>query len=43
METYIQHAGRDGDDELAELFGKAQADSRKRAEEGKHPLASRIK
>ncbi|KUH80779.1 MULTISPECIES: hypothetical protein [unclassified Mycobacterium] len=43
METYVRDAERDGDDELAELFRKAQADSRKGAEEGKRLLASRIK
>ncbi|MGV0603099.1 hypothetical protein [Mycolicibacterium sp. XJ1904] len=43
METYVQDAERDGDDELAELFRKAQADSKKGAEEGKRLLASRIK
>jgi hypothetical protein len=43
METYIKDAERDGDDELQELFRKAQADSKKGAEEGKRLLASRIK
>jgi hypothetical protein len=43
METYVQDAERDGDNELAELFRKAQADSKKGAEEGKRLLASRIK
>ena len=43
METYIQDAERDGDNELAELFRKAQADSKKGAEEGKRLLAGRIK
>jgi rubrerythrin len=43
METYAEDAQRDGDDELAELFRKAQADSKKGAEEGKRLLASRIK
>jgi hypothetical protein len=43
METYVQDAERDGDSELAELFRKAQADSKKGAEEGKRLLASRIK
>jgi hypothetical protein len=32
LETYIDDAERDGDDELAEFFRKAQADSRKGAE-----------
>ena len=43
METYVQDAERDGDNELAELFRKAQADSKKGAEEGKRLLAGRIK
>ncbi|HKH53120.1 MAG TPA: hypothetical protein VKA77_15305 [Mycobacterium sp.] len=43
LETYIQDAERDGDNEVVELFRKAQADSKKGAEEGKRLLASRIK
>jgi len=43
MENYVQDAERDGDNELAELFRKAQSDSKKGAEEGKRLLASRIK
>jgi hypothetical protein len=43
LETYIDDAERDGDSELADLFRKAQADSKKGAEEGKKLLASRIK
>ena len=42
LETYIQDADRDGDQELAELFRKAQADSRKGAERGKALLRSRL-
>lgn len=42
LQTYIQDAEREGDDELATLFKKAQADSRKGAEQGKALLASRI-
>ena len=42
LETYIQDAERNGDTELAELFRKAQADSRKGAELGKKMLASRL-
>jgi hypothetical protein len=42
LETYIQDAERDGDSELAELFRKAQADSRKGAEQGKRLLQSRM-
>jgi hypothetical protein len=43
LETYVDDAERDGDNELADLFRKAQADSKKGAEEGKRLLASRIK
>jgi hypothetical protein len=43
MESYVQDAERDGDNELAELFRKAQSDSKKGAEEGKRLLADRIK
>jgi hypothetical protein len=42
LETYIQDAERSGDSELAELFRKAQADSRKGAEMGKELLRSRL-
>ena len=42
LETYIQDAAGDGDNEVAELFRKAQSDSRKGAEEGKRLLAKRI-
>jgi hypothetical protein len=34
LEQYAQDAERDGDDELADLFRRAQADSRKDAEQG---------
>ncbi len=43
METYISDAQRDGDTEIAELFSKAQADSRKGAELAKQLLVSRLK
>jgi hypothetical protein len=43
LETYIQDAERDGDSELADLFRKAQADSRKGAEQGKAMLGSRLR
>jgi hypothetical protein len=43
LESYVEDAERDGDNELADLFRKAQADSKKGAEEGKRLLASRIK
>lgn len=42
LETYIQDADRDGDSEVADLFRKAQADSRKGAEMGKQLLRSRL-
>lgn len=42
LETYIADAERDGDDELAEFFRKAQADSRKGAEQSKALLAKRL-
>lgn len=42
METYIQDAEREKDTEVAELFRKAQADSRKGAELGKQLLKKRI-
>jgi hypothetical protein len=42
LETYIQDAERAGDSPLAELFRKAQADSRKGAELGKQMLRSRL-
>ena len=42
LETYIQDADRDGDDELATFFRKAQTDSRKGAEEGKRLLRDRL-
>jgi hypothetical protein len=35
LETYIGDADRAGDNELADFFRKAQADSRKGAEQGK--------
>ena len=43
LETYIQDAERDGDNEVVELFRKAQSDSKKGAEAGKKLLVSRIK
>ena len=42
LETYIEDATRDGDSEVAELFRKAQADSRKGAEMGKKLLQARL-
>lgn len=43
LETYIADAERGGDRELAEFFRKAQAESRKGAEQGKKLLANRIR
>ena len=42
LDIYIQDAERAGDMEVAELFRKAQADSRKGAEQGKMLLKSRL-
>ena len=42
LETYIKDAEREGDDELATFFRKAQADSRKGAEHGKQLLKARL-
>jgi hypothetical protein len=42
LETYIQDAERDGDNDLAEFFRRAQGESRKGAEQGKDLLRSRL-
>jgi hypothetical protein len=42
LETYIQDAERDGDNDLAEFFRRAQGASRKGAEAGKEMLRSRL-
>jgi hypothetical protein len=42
LETYIADAEREGDTELVEFFRRAQAESRKGAEQGKQLLASRL-
>ncbi|HLS49707.1 MAG TPA: hypothetical protein VK024_06905 [Actinomycetaceae bacterium] len=42
LEQYIADAQRAGDDEVADLFLKAQSDSRKGAELGKRLLAARL-
>jgi hypothetical protein len=42
LEEYIQDAERDGDSELADFFRKAQADSRKGAEQGKSMLKAKL-
>jgi hypothetical protein len=42
LEGYIQDAERDGDSELASFFRRAQAESRKGAEQGKKLLRARL-
>jgi hypothetical protein len=42
LDLYIKDAERTGDSELADLFRRAQADSRKGAEMGKEMLARRL-
>lgn len=42
LERYIVDAEREGDSDLAELFRKAQVESKKGAERGKHLLKSRL-
>jgi hypothetical protein len=42
LQTYIEDAERESDTELAEFFRKAQAESRKGAEQGKQLLAQRL-
>lgn len=42
LETYIQGAERAGDQDVAELFRKAQSDSRKGAEMAEQLLAKRL-
>ena len=42
LETYIQDAERDGDNDLADFFRKAQHESQKGAEQGKALLKSRL-
>jgi hypothetical protein len=42
LETYIQDAERDGDSDLADFFRRAQAESRKGAEQGKEKLRERL-
>ncbi|MGA5077850.1 hypothetical protein ACPC37_09580 [Streptomyces griseoincarnatus] len=42
LENYVQDAERADDSEVAELFRKAQADSRKGAELGKKLRAARL-
>jgi hypothetical protein len=42
LETYASDAERDGDRELADFFRRAQAESKKGAEQGKQLLVSRL-
>jgi hypothetical protein len=42
LETYIQDAEREGDNELAGFFRRAQETSRRGAEQGKALLRSRL-
>jgi hypothetical protein len=42
LETYIQDAERDGDNELADFFRRAQEASRKGGEQGKQLLRDRL-
>jgi predicted metal-dependent HD superfamily phosphohydrolase len=42
LQTYAQDAERDGDQELADFFRKAQGDSQKGADQGKELLRSRL-
>ena len=42
LETYIEDAERENDKELADFFRRAQAESRKGAEQGKQLLRSRL-
>jgi hypothetical protein len=43
MEQYISDAERDGDNDLAEFFRRAQHESIKGAEQGKQMLARRLR
>ena len=42
LETYIQDAEREGDNELADFFRRAQGESRKGADQGKELLRKRL-
>ena len=42
LETYVQDAQRDNDQELADFFRRAQGASRKGADEGKQLLKKRL-
>ncbi len=42
LESYIQDAERDGDNDLADFFRRAQNESRKGGEQGKEQLRKRL-
>jgi hypothetical protein len=42
LETYIQDAERDGDNDLAEFFRRAQSASQRGGEQGKSLLSKRL-
>lgn len=42
LETYLADAERENDSELADFFRRAQAESRKGAEQGKQMLKARL-
>ena len=42
LEQYIEDAQRDGDDELADFFRRAQKESQKGADQGKEHLRKRF-
>jgi hypothetical protein len=42
LETYVQDAQRQGDEELADFFRRAQSASQKGAEQGKNLLRQRL-
>jgi hypothetical protein len=42
LQTYVEDAERDGDNDLAEFFRRAQEASRKGGEQGKQLLAKRF-
>jgi hypothetical protein len=42
LETYVHDAEREGDNELADFFRRAQKESRKGAEQGKEHLRRRL-
>ncbi len=42
LESYVQDAERDGDNELADFFRRAQAESQKGGELGKELLTKRL-